>query len=79
MRYYFNISRPGADEIINGSDTYEDAERTRNKAVAAGDTVSAIYEESDDFIARTVPRVVMIVATHEGDMEVYDDGTQKPV
>lgn len=80
MRYYFDINRPGADRMISGGFTkYQDAERIRTKAVAAGEDVTTIYEETDDYKERVLPRAKMILATREGDVEIYDDGTQKRV
>lgn len=79
MRYYYDIDEEGGRVINGGFIDYQDAELYRAKAIGAGEEVSVVYEESDDYIERVVPRVKMILATKEGDVEVYEDGTQKPV
>lgn len=81
MKYYIKIERPDRDPLLNGFDTYQEAERVRQKVIdnEPATTVGVVFEESDDYIDRIVPRAKMILATREGDVEIYDDGTQKPI
>jgi hypothetical protein len=82
MKFYFTQTKDGSGEVstLGPFDSAEDAEPQR-AALAAdfpADAIGAAFEEADDYL-ETLPVAIMIMTTSEGDVEVYSDGTQKPV